>query len=57
MTNIENPKNPKKFECIHCNYMTSSKKYYEKHLLKRKDKIRTMTKEKSHLEIRMYFSN
>jgi transcription elongation factor Elf1 len=47
MTNIENPKNPKKFECIHCNYMTSSKKYYEKHLLTRKDKIRTMTKEKS----------
>ena len=26
MTNIENPKNPKKFACIHCNYMTSSKK-------------------------------
>ncbi len=40
MTNIKNPKNPKKFECIHCNYMTSSKKDYEKHLLTRKHQIR-----------------
>ena len=43
MTNIENPKNPKNFECIHCNYMTSSKKDYDKHLLTRKHKIRTNT--------------
>ena len=43
MTNVENPKNPKKFECIHCNYMTSSKKDYDKHLLTRKHKIRTNT--------------
>ena len=43
MTNIENPKNPKKFECIHCDYMTSSKKDYDKHLLTRKHKIRTNT--------------
>jgi len=47
MTNIENPKNPKNFECIHCNYMTSSKKDHDKHLLTRKHKIRTNTKEKS----------
>ena len=25
MTNIENPKNPKKFECTCCNYITSNK--------------------------------
>ena len=43
MTNIENPENPKKNECIHCNYMTSSKKDYEKHLLTRKHQIRTNT--------------
>ena len=43
MTNIENPKNPKNFECKCCNYNTSNKKDYEKHLLTRKHKIRTNT--------------
>jgi len=36
METIKNPKNPKKFECTYCNYITSSKKDYEKHLLTRK---------------------
>jgi hypothetical protein len=43
MTNIENPKNPKNFECKCCNYNTSNKKDYNKHLLTRKHKIRTNT--------------
>ena len=44
MTNVENPKNPKRFECTFCNYITSSKKDYDKHLLTRKHQIRITTK-------------
>ena len=36
METNKNPKNPKKFECKYCNYITSSKKDYEKHKLTRK---------------------
>ena len=36
METNKNPKNPKKFECKNCNYITSSKKDYEKHKLTRK---------------------
>ena len=36
METNKNPKNPRKFECKYCNYLTSSKKDYEKHKLTRK---------------------
>jgi len=36
METIKNPKNPKKFECKYCDYITSSRKDYEKHKLTRK---------------------
>ena len=36
MTTKKSPKIPKKYECIKCNYKTSSKKDYDKHLLTRK---------------------
>jgi len=42
MTNNPNnfiPKNPLNFECIFCDYYTSNKKDYNKHLLTRKHKI------------------
>ena len=35
------PKNPQKYSCQSCNYITSSKKDYNKHLLTRKHKIVT----------------
>lgn len=45
---MENPqKSPKKYECITCNYFTSNKKDYNKHITTRKHKNRTLSNEKS----------
>ena len=33
MTDNKSPKIPKKFECVHCNYLCSNKKDYNKHIL------------------------
>ncbi len=45
---MENPqKSQKKYECISCNYFTSNKKDYNKHITTRKHKNRTLSNEKS----------
>jgi len=33
MTDNKSPKIPKKFECVHCNYLCSNKKDYNKHII------------------------
>ena len=43
MTYIQIPKNPKKYTCMECNYTTSSKKDYNKHILTAKHEILTNT--------------
>jgi len=43
MTYTKSPKNPKDYLCEHCNYNTSSKKDYNKHLLTAKHQILTNT--------------
>ena len=37
------PKNPQNFECLYCDYVTSNKKDYKKHLetMKHKNKLNT----------------
>ena len=43
----KSPKNPQKFYCESCDYTTSNKKDYEKHLSTRKHKNRTLSNDLS----------
>ena len=43
----KSPKNPQKFYCEACDYTTSNKKDYEKHLSTRKHKNRTLSNDLS----------
>ena len=44
------PKNPKDFLCQKCNYITSSKKDYNKHLLTRKHQMKQNETNRSKLK-------
>ena len=41
MTNTKNPKNPNEFICVECDFNSSNKKDYKRHLVTRKHIILT----------------
>jgi hypothetical protein len=57
MTNTKNPKNPNEFICVECDFNSSNKKDYKRHLVTRKHIILTNPNYKTPIKPQLYLCN